>query len=78
MTAIQRTKFEVAPADHGWIVMREGLGRDSTHPTKEAAVQRGVELARARQPSVLLIRKQDGSVQETRSYGRDVSRLLKS
>ena len=77
MTSIQRTKFEVAPADRGWIVVRHGMGRDSTHPTKEAALRRAVQLARGRQPSELLIRRQDGSIQETRNYGADPRRLFK-
>jgi hypothetical protein len=77
MTAIHRTTFEVAPAAHGWIVSREGIGRDSTHPTKQAALARAVKLARGRQPSELIIKRQDGSVQETRFYGSDPERLIK-
>jgi len=77
MSPMQRTRFEVAPTNTGWIVTRHGFGRDSTHPTKEAAVQRAVTLARDRQPSELLIRRQDGSVQEVRSYGSDPRRMLK-
>jgi hypothetical protein len=77
MTLMKSSRFEVAPADRGWIVLRHGFGRDSTHPTKEAAVRRAVQLARGRQPSELVIRRQDGTVQETRSYGGDIRRLLK-
>ena len=77
MTPLRRTEIEVAPAGQGWIVTRLGLGRDSTHPTKEAATQRGVQLARERQPSELTIRRLDGSIQETRHYGADPKRLLK-
>ncbi|MGQ0562232.1 MAG: DUF2188 domain-containing protein [Gemmatimonadota bacterium] len=74
---IKRTRFEVAPGDHGWIVERDGFGRDSTHPTKSAALQRAVQLAHGRQPSDLVIRRQDGSIQEIRSYGADPKRILK-
>ena len=74
---MKRTSFEVSPSPGGWIVDRVGLGRDSTHPTKEVAVARAVKLARGRQPSELVIRKQDGSIQETRTYGSDPERLLK-
>lgn len=77
MTSIRRTKFEVAPGEHGWIVTREGFGRDSTHGTKEAAVQRAAKLARSKKPSELLIRRLDGSIQEERTYGTDPTRLLK-
>jgi hypothetical protein len=77
MTAIQRTKFEVAQAGQGWSVTREGIGVDSTHPTKAAAVKRAVQLANDRQPSELTIYRQDGSVQEVRTYGTDPERMIK-
>ena len=74
---MKRTRIEVAPADGGWIVTRDGFGRDSTHVTKEAATRRAVKLARDKQPSELTIRRTDGSIQETRSYGSDITRILK-
>ena len=74
---MKRTQIEVAPADSGWIVTRDGFGRDSTHVTKEAATKRAVKLARDKQPSELIIRRTDGSIQETRSYGSDITRILK-
>lgn len=74
---MKRTRFEVAPADSGWIVTRAGFGRDSTHLTKEAATKRAVKLARDKQPSELTIRRTDGSIQETRHYGSDIARFLK-
>ena len=74
---MKRTRIEVAPADSGWIVTRDGFGRDSTHVTKEAATKRAVKLARDKQPSELVIRRTDGSIQETRSYGSDITRILK-
>jgi len=76
MTAIQRITFEVAPVTGGWAVTRHGFARDSTHARKEAAVRRAVKLARARQPSELIIRRLDGSIQETRVYGQAPERLL--
>lgn len=77
MAQIRRTTFEVTHGDHGWIVLRHGIGRDSTHLTKDAAVQRAVELARAKQPSELVIRLQDGSIQETRLYGAGPEKLFR-
>ena len=74
---MKRTRIEVASAASGWIVTRDGFGRDSTHLTKNAATRRAVELARAKQPSELTIRRLDGSVQETRQYGSDITRILK-
>jgi hypothetical protein len=42
-----------------------------------SAVKRAVLLANERQPSELTIYRQDGSVQEVRTYGADPERLLK-
>lgn len=74
---MKRTLIEVAPGGTGWIVTREGFGRDSTHVTKDAATKRAVKLAREKQPSELVIRRADGSVQDTRTYGSDIERILK-
>ena len=74
---MKRTRIEVAPGETGWLVTREGFARDSTHATKAAATRRAVRLARAKQPSELTIRKSDGSIQETRTYGSDITRILK-
>jgi hypothetical protein len=74
---MKRTRIEIAPADNGWTVTREGFGRDSTHQTKDAATRRGVKLARQKQPSELVIRRVNGSVQATRLYGGDIDRMLK-
>jgi hypothetical protein len=71
---MKRTRIEVAPAETGWTVTRQGFGRDSTHLTKEAATQRAVKLARAKQPSELVIRRVDGTVQDTRLYGTGILR----
>ncbi|MGQ0815613.1 MAG: DUF2188 domain-containing protein [Gemmatimonadota bacterium] len=59
---MQRTTFEVKWAQRGWVVERVGFARENTHPTKEAALQRATQLARARQLSDLIIRRLDGSV----------------
>jgi hypothetical protein len=73
---MKRTKIEVALSDHGWLVTREGFGRDSTHHTKEAAVKRAVKLARTKEPSELVIRRADGTVQNTRTYGSAIERIF--
>jgi hypothetical protein len=73
---MKRTLIEVAPANSGWIVTRHGFGRDSTHTTKEAATKRAVKLARDKQPSELTIRRTDGSIQDTRTYGSDILKIV--
>jgi hypothetical protein len=74
---MKRIRIEVAASGSGWIVTREGFGRDSTHQTKDAATRRAVKLAREKQPSELIIRRGDGTVQDTRQYGSDIERILK-
>jgi hypothetical protein len=74
---MKRIRIEVAATENGWTVTREGFGRDSTHQTKDAATRRGVKLARQKQPSELVIRRVDGTVQDTRLYGGDIERILK-
>ncbi|HET9441448.1 MAG TPA: DUF2188 domain-containing protein [Longimicrobiales bacterium] len=74
---MKRIRIEVSPGGNGWIVTRAGLGPDSTHLTKQAATRRAVKLARSKQPSELIIRRIDGTVQDTRLYGSDIERILK-
>jgi hypothetical protein len=75
---MKRTKIEVTAVGNGWTVTRVGFGPDSTHLTKEAATRRAVKFARAKQPSELIIRRVDGTVQDTRLYGADIERRLRS
>ena len=74
---MKRTRIEVSATANGWIVSREGFGRDSTHQTKDAATRRAVKLARQKQPSELVIHRADGTIQDTRLYGSDIDRILK-
>jgi hypothetical protein len=74
---MKRIRIEVSASGRGWIVTRAGFGRDSTHLTKEAATRRGVQLARSKQPSELIIRRADGTIQDERQYGSDIDRILK-
>ncbi|MGD8718183.1 MAG: DUF2188 domain-containing protein [Candidatus Zixiibacteriota bacterium] len=55
-----------------WKVKREGADRaSSTHDTKEEAVDKARELAKNNEPSQIIIHKQDGKIQEERTYGND-------
>ena len=63
---IDTETLQKAAKETGWIVTREGFGRDSTHQTKDAATRRAVKLARQKQPSELVIHRADGTVQDTR------------
>jgi hypothetical protein len=63
--------YNVSPGKDGWGVERRGAQRASGRfDTKQEAVQRGRELADAR-GGRLVIRKQDGTIQEERTYRKD-------
>lgn len=68
-----RTVYHVVPSGEGWIVKREGAARPSTRwiEHKQAAVNRGVELAKSNKPSQLVIHRADGTIQGERTYGDD-------
>ena len=59
--------------DTEWRIAKEGGQRASaTAPTKTAAVQRAVELAKnAPGLSQVKIHKQDGKIESERTYGQD-------
>jgi uncharacterized protein YjbJ (UPF0337 family) len=60
----------VAQPEGGWIVETGGAGQvSSVHRTKDEAVRSARELAKAHQPSQLLVYKMDGTVQTERTYG---------
>jgi hypothetical protein len=67
----QRNTLRVlAQPDGGWIVETGGVGQvSSVHRTKDEAVRSARELAKADQPSQLLVYKRDGTVQTERTYG---------
>jgi hypothetical protein len=63
--------YDVSPGDDGWEVKARGASRASNRfDTKADAVQRGRELAKG-QEGRLVIRKQDGTIQEERTYTND-------
>ncbi len=67
----QRNTFRVlAQPDGGWVVETGGAGQiSSVHRTKDEAVGSARELARAHEPSQMLVYKKDGTVQTERTYG---------
>lgn len=62
-------EFRFSPDSMTWLVRHAGkvLAR---HIRKRDAVSDGARFARADPPSMLLVRRIDGSVQERRRYGR--------
>lgn len=63
--------YDVSPGKDGWGVERRGAQRASGHfDTKKEAVERGRELA-SKQKGRLVVHKQDGTIQEERTYRKD-------
>lgn len=64
------TVYHVVPHEDGWAVEKEGASRAaSVHSTKAEAVAAGRGLAKAAEPGRLVLHRQDGTVQDTYSYG---------
>ncbi len=69
--SVQRTIYRVmAQPEGGWIVESGEFGQvEGVHPTKEEALRRAREVARAHQPSQVLVYKKDETVQAEHTYG---------
>jgi hypothetical protein len=66
-----RDVWDVEPREHAWAVQREGTDRaDSVHDTKNDAMDRGRELAKAANGQ-LRIKGHDGHIQDERTYTND-------
>lgn len=65
-----RKRFDVVPNGAQWRVTHEGRTL-SNHLTKPPAITAGVTVASANQPSQLLIHRQDGTIEDERTYGND-------
>jgi hypothetical protein len=67
-----RKRYHVIADKGDWRVEFEGGDRASgVFGTNAAAVDRGIELARAQELGQLIIHKQGGTIQEERTYGSD-------
>ena len=68
--AASATVYLVVPHADGWAVEKEGASRaTSVHGTKAEAVSAGRDLAKTAAPGRLVLHRQDGTVQDTYSYG---------
>jgi len=68
-----RTKIHVTPDGNDWKVKKEGGDRASAiKDTKKEAVDRAIEIAKNDGgPAQVIIHKQDGTIQEERTYKDD-------
>ncbi len=66
-----RTRIHVThDRDGGWNVKKEGAEKASAHrDTKAEAIDRARDLAKNAGPSQVIIHKEDGTIQEERTYG---------
>jgi poly(hydroxyalkanoate) granule-associated protein len=65
----ERTTYHVVPREDGWAITKEGAARaTSLHDTKNEAVDAARDLAREQVPSMLVIHKKDGTIQDTSTY----------
>lgn len=72
----KRVQYDVLHHERGgWEVRRRGAATPAAvESTKKAVVRRAAEIARSQQPSQVIIRKMDGTIQEERTYGADPRR----
>ncbi|MPL74384.1 hypothetical protein SDC9_20256 [bioreactor metagenome] len=64
-----RIKFHVTKTDKGWQGKKEGGQRASaTGATKADVVKQTIELAKKQDASSVVIHKQDGTIQEERTF----------
>jgi len=63
-------RYNVVPSGSQWQVTHAGSAL-STHATKDPAVNAGVVVAYANQPSQLVIYRANGTIEDERTYGND-------
>lgn len=65
----QRKTYHVTKTDEGWQGKKEGGDRASvTGETKEEVLKRTIEIAKKQGDSSVVVHKQDGKIQEERTY----------
>lgn len=65
----ERKKYHVTKTDDGWQAKKEGGQRASlTGQTKVEVVKQAVELAKKQDTASVVIHKQDGRIQEERTF----------
>ena len=70
----KRRVVEVQPAkgaDLGWNVKIRGAGSGTRFETKDPAIDRAKQIAKAAPLGQVVIKKQDGTIQTEHTYGKD-------
>ncbi len=63
--------YHIVPHPDGWQLNRQGQDDGETFPSKEPAIQAGMERARSHAAGQLIIHSADGTFEEGRTYGDD-------
>jgi len=67
-----RNIYDVSPSGDTWTVRKRGAtSAAGTFDRKQDAIDFGVKLARANEPSQLVIRRANGTIEDERTYGND-------
>ena len=67
-----RTVYDVSPHESGWQIKKRGNTQATgVHSIKEEAIQKARELALANQPSQVVVRRKDGTIEFEWTYGND-------
>lgn len=68
----KRSKYHITKTKEGWQGKLEGSTKASvTGATKDEVVKKTIEIAKNKENSSVIIHKQDGKIQEERTYPRN-------
>ncbi len=71
---LDRKVYQVTPQDDAWMVTLDGKKKPlAQYETKSAALEAARELAKANEPSQLIIHRADGTVQTSHTYDPDAA-----
>jgi Uncharacterized protein conserved in bacteria (DUF2188) len=65
---MERQAFHVQPEGPLWVIKIQAGAALSQHDSKRAAVEEGHRMARANQPSLLVVHSSDGTVESEATY----------
>lgn len=68
----KRTVYDVSPSDDRWKVQRRGASRPSKmFDLKSSAIEYARGVAKNNRPSQLVVRREDGTIEEEWAYNGD-------
>ena len=67
---MQKTRYDVVPKGDEWVVETGGKATPPL-PSKELAVEAATRRAKEDAPAQVVVHRQDGTIQEERTFGDD-------